>query len=158
MEERLGIPYVVDKNTGSHIPTIRLKANIWPAGIVYGTVTNQANWLIANLNGGTFKRHRLISEETFNQVMRRQYDEFNGPISAGWLNASTGYGLTWWISQRKGDTYFAHSGSVPGFTAFIVGNLDEKTGFAILTNGNKSHKYIYDVAVKAIDLLKAYKK
>jgi CubicO group peptidase (beta-lactamase class C family) len=158
MEERLAIPYVVDEKTGSLVPTIRLKANVWPAGIVYGTVTNQAHWLIANLNRGVFKKHRLISEDTFKQVMRRQYDEFNGPVSAGWLNASTGYGLTWWISKRKGDTYFAHSGSVPGFTAFIVGNLDEKTGFAILTNGNKSHKYIFDVAIKAIDLMKAYKK
>ncbi len=157
MEERLAIPYIEDKNTGSLVPTIRLKADIWPAGIVYGTVINQANWLIANLNGGIFKDHRLISEETFRQVMRRQYNEFNGPISAGWLNASTGYGLTWWISQRKGDTYFAHSGSVPGYTAFMVGNLDDKTGFAILTNGHKSHKYLYDVAIKAIDLMKAYK-
>jgi len=158
MEERLAIPYIVDKNTGSHVPAIRLKANVWPAGIVYGTVTNQAHWLIANLNRGVFKKHRLIREETFKQVMKRQYNQFNGPISAGWLNASTGYGLTWWISHRKGDTYFAHSGSVPGFTAFMVGNLDQKTGFAILTNGHKSHKYLYNVAIKAIDLLKAYKK
>jgi len=158
MEERLAIPYIVDKNTGSHVPTIRLKADIWPAGIVYGTVTNQANWLIANLNGGIFKDLRLISEETFRQVMKRQYNEFNGPISAGWLNASTGYGLTWWISQRKGDTYFAHSGSVPGYTAFMVGNLDQKTGFTILTNGHKSHKHLYDLAIKAIDLMKAYEK
>jgi CubicO group peptidase (beta-lactamase class C family) len=158
MEERLAIPYVVDEKTGRLVPTIRLKANVWPAGIVYGTITNQANWLIANLNGGVFKGHRLISEETFREVMRRQYSQFNGPISAGWLNASTGYGLTWWISQRKGDTYFAHSGSVPGYTAFIVGDLDEKTGFAILTNGNEAHKYIYDLALRAIDLMKAYKK
>ncbi len=158
MEERLAIPYVIDKKTGSLVPTIRLKANVWPAAIVYGTVTNQAHWLIANLNRGVFKKHRLISEDTFKQVMRRQYNQFNGPISAGWLNASTGYGLTWWISHRKGDTYFAHSGSVPGFTAFMVGNLNQKTGFAILTNGHKSHKYLYDVAIKAIDLLKAYKK
>ncbi len=28
MEERLAIPYIVDKNTGSHVLTIRLKANI----------------------------------------------------------------------------------------------------------------------------------
>jgi len=158
MEERLAIPYVIDEKTGSLVPTIRLKANVWPAGIVYGTETNQAHWLIANLNRGVFKKHRLISEDTFKQVMRRQYNQFNGPISAGWLNASTGYGLTWWISHRKGDTYFAHSGSVPGFTAFMVGNLDQKTGFAILTNGHKSHKYLYNVAIKAIDLMKAYKK
>jgi CubicO group peptidase (beta-lactamase class C family) len=158
MEERLAIPYVIDKMTGSLVPTVRLKADVWPAGIVYGTITNQAHWLIANLNRGVYKNRRLIREDTFKQIMKRQYNQFNGPVSAGWLNASTGYGLTWWISHRKGDTYFAHSGSVPGYTAFIVGNLDEKTVFTILTNGNKAHKYLYDLALKALDLMKAYKK
>ncbi|HEY7547101.1 MAG TPA: serine hydrolase domain-containing protein, partial [Blastocatellia bacterium] len=51
MEERLSIPYVPDPS-GRLIPAERLKANVWPAGLVYGTVLNQANWLIANLNGG----------------------------------------------------------------------------------------------------------
>lgn len=157
MEERLAIPYVVDRKTGRHVPTVRLKANIWPAGIVYGTVTNQAHWLIANLNRGIFKKHHLISEETFKQVMTRQYNQFNGPISDGWLNNTTGYGLTWWISQRKGDTYFAHSGSVPGYTAFLVGNLNQKTGFVILTNGNKAHKHLFNLALKAIDFMEVHR-
>ena len=157
MEERLAIPYIVDKNSGSPVPAVRLKANVWPAGIVYGTVINQAHWLIANLNSGVFKNYHLISKETFKQVMTHQYNQFNGPISAGWLNNTTGYGLTWWVSQRKGNTYFAHSGSVPGYTAFLVGNLNQKTGFVILTNGNKAHKHIFDLAIKAIDLLEAYK-
>src|SRR5260370_2509189 len=54
IEERLSIPYVVDEKTGSQVGTVRLKASVWPAGIVYGTVLNQANWLIANLNGRGF--------------------------------------------------------------------------------------------------------
>ncbi len=158
MEERLAIPYVVDSKTGSQMPTIRLKANVWPAGIVYGTVTNQANWLLANLSGGVFKGCRLISEETFKQVMTRQFDQFAGRISEGWLNETTGFGLTWWISQRKGDTLFAHSGSVPGYTAFLVGNLNKKTGFAILTNGNRAHRYLFDLAIKALDLIEDCRK
>jgi CubicO group peptidase (beta-lactamase class C family) len=158
MEERLAIPYIVDSKTGSLVPAVRLKANVWPAGIVYGTVTNQAKWLIANLNGGVYKGHRLISEETFKQVMTRQFDQFAGRISEGWLNETTGYGLTWWVSQRKGDTLFAHSGSVPGFTAFLVGNLNKKTGFAILTNGNRAHRYLFDLAVKALDLIEDCRK
>lgn len=157
MEERLAIPYIIDQKNGSHKPTVRLKANVWPAGIVYGTVTNQANWLIANLNHGVFKEHRLISEETFNQLMTRQYDKFTGPISDGWLNETTGYGLTWWISKRKGNTLFAHSGSVPGYTAFLVGNLDKKTGFAILTNGHRAHKHLFKLAIKALDILESCK-
>ena len=55
MEERLSIPYTVDEKTGSQVAAVRLKASVWPAGIVYGTVLNQANWLITNLNGGIFK-------------------------------------------------------------------------------------------------------
>ena len=158
MEERLSIPYLIDRKTGLHKPAVRLKANVWPAGIVYGTVTNQANWLIANINRGVYKEHRLISEETFQQVMTLQYDQFRQRISAGWLNETTGFGLTWWISQRKGDTLFAHSGSVSGYTAFLAGNLEKKTGFAILTNGHRAHKHLFDLAIKALDLLELHRK
>jgi len=158
MEERMAIPYVIDQKTGRHKPAVRLKANVWPAGIVYGTINNQAHWLIANLNRGVFKGRRLISEETFQEVMTRQYDQFAGPISEGWLNESTGYGLTWWITQRKGDTYFAHSGSVSGYTAFLAGNLDKRTGFAILTNGHRAHKHLFKLAISALDLLEAFRK
>ncbi len=153
MEERLAIPYIIDKRTHHHVPTRRTKADVWPAGIVYGTVLDQANWLIANLNRGVFKGHRLIREETFQEVMRRQYDQFAGPIARGWLNETTGYGLTWWISERNGDKLFAHSGSVSGYTAFIAGNLNKKTGFAILTNGDRSHPHLYKLAIAALDLL-----
>jgi len=158
MEERLAIPYVFNQKTRSQVPAIRLKANVWPAGIVYGTVIDQAHWLIANLNGGVFKNHRLISGESFKEVMTLQYDEFKSPISDGWLNETTGYGLTWWVSEHKGDKLFAHSGSVPGYTAFLVGNLRQKTGFAILTNGNRSHKYLFALAVTALEIMEEYTK
>ena len=55
MSERLAIPYIVDPVTESLVPTELLKTRVWPAGIVYGTVLDQANWLVANLNGGVFK-------------------------------------------------------------------------------------------------------
>lgn len=153
MEERLSIPYVVDRKTRHHVPTRRTKADVWPAGVVYGTVLDQANWLIANLNRGVFKDHRFISEETFQEVMTRQFDQFAGPIARGWLNETTGYGLTWWISERNGNKLFAHSGSVSGYTAFLAGNLDKKIGFAILTNGNRAHPHLYKLAIAALDLL-----
>ena len=156
--ERLAVPYLVDSGSGRPTPATRLKADVWPAGIVYGTVTNQANWLIANLGGGVFKDHRLISAETFDQMMTRQYDEFAAPVGGGWLNETTGYGLTWWISERDGEKLFAHSGSVPGYTAFLCGNLEKKTGFAILTNGNRAHPHLYKLALKALDLMEAHRR
>lgn len=156
MEERLAIPYVVDEKTHSQVGTVRTKASVWPAGLVYGTVLNQANWLICNLNGGVFKGKRLIAEDTFNQMMTRQYDQFKGGIEGIWGNETAGFGLTWWVQERDGDRYFAHSGSVPGYTAFLLGNRDRKFGFAILTNGNRAHPHLFKLADKAIDLMKKY--
>ncbi len=156
MGERLSVPYVVDEKTGGQTATVRVKASVWPAGIVYGTVLNQANWLITNLNGGVFKEKRVISQATMDQMFTRQYDQFKGGIEGIWGNETAGFGLTWWTEVRDGDRYIAHSGSVAGYTAFLLGNRDRKLGFAILTNGNRSHPHLFKLADKAIDLMKKY--
>ena len=156
MGERLAVPYTVDEKTGSQVATVRLKASVWPAGIVYGTVLNQANWLIADLNGGVFKGKRIISEQTLEQMFTRQYDQFKGGIEGIWGNETAGFGLTWWVQVRDGERYIAHSGSVPGYTAFLLGNRDRKLGFAILTNGDHAHPHLFKLADRAIDLLKKY--
>ncbi len=156
MDERLSVPYVVNKDTGKQEPTVRIKAAVYPAGIVYGTIENQANWLITNLNGGSFKGKRIVSEETLNQMMTRQYEQFKGGIEGIWGNETAGFGLTWWAQVRDGDRYFAHSGSLSGYTAFLLGNRDRKFGFAILTNGNKAHPHLFKLGDRAIDLMKKY--
>jgi CubicO group peptidase (beta-lactamase class C family) len=156
MDERMSVPYTIEEKTGSQVPAVRLKAAVWPAGIVYGTVGNQANWLIANLNGGVFKGKRIIEEKTLEQMFTRQYDQFKGRIEGIWGNETAGFGLTWWAQVRDGDRYFAHSGSVPGYTAFLLGNRDRRLGFAILTNGHRSHAHLFKLGDRAIDLLKKY--
>jgi len=156
MDERLSVPYRFDATTHAQMPSVRVKASVWPAGIVYGTVLNQANWLITNLNNGAFKDKRLISEQTMQQMFTRQYDQFKGGIEGIWGNETAGFGLTWWTEVRDGDHYIAHSGSVQGYTAFLLGNRDRKLGFAILTNGNQAHPHLFKLGDFAIDLLKKY--
>jgi len=156
MDERLSVPYVVNKETGKQEPTVRIRAAVYPAGIVYGTILDQSNWLIANLNGGIFKGKHIISEATLNQMMTRQFDQFKGGIEGIWGNETAGFGLTWWSQVRDGDRYFAHSGSLAGYTAFLLGNRDRKLGFAILTNGNKAHPHLFKLADRAMDLMKKY--
>jgi CubicO group peptidase (beta-lactamase class C family) len=156
MGERLSVPYVFDEKTGSQVATVRVKASVWPAGLVYGTVLNQCNWLIANLNGGVFKKNRIIDEKTLDQMMTIQYDQFKGGIEGIWGNETAGFGLTWWNEVRDGDRYFAHSGSVAGYTAFLLGNRDRKLGFAILTNGNRAHTHLFKLADRAMDIMKKY--
>jgi CubicO group peptidase (beta-lactamase class C family) len=154
MAERLAIPYMpVRRRAGVFQPVDWVKADAWPAGVVYGTAVDQARWLMANVNGGVYKGRRIIAESTFREMTRRQFDRFAGPINGGWLNESSGYGLAWWVSTQNGDTIIAHSGSVNGYTAFLAGDLNRRTGVAILTNGNKAHRWLYSLALKALAAL-----
>ena len=156
MDERLSVPYVVNKETGKQEPTVRIRAAVYPAGIVYGTILDQSNWLILNLNGGIFKGKHIISEATLNQMMTRQFDQFKGGIEGIWGNETAGFGLTWWSQVRDGDRYFAHSGSLAGYTAFLLGNRERKLGFAILTNGHRAHPHLFKLADRAMDLMKKH--
>lgn len=154
MAERLAIPYMpVRRRTGVFRPVDWVKADAWPAGVVYGTAVDQARWLMATVNGGVYKGRRILSEATFREMTRRQFDRFAGPMNGGWLNETTGFGLAWWVSTLNGQTIIAHSGSVNGYTAFLAGNLNKKTGIAILTNGNRAHRWLYSLALKALEAL-----
>lgn len=153
MGQRLAVPYVVSEETGAHVPAVRIRAAVYPAGITYGTILDQSNWMIMNLNEGVFKGKQIISASTIEQMHTLQYEQFKGGVEGIWGNETAGFGLTWWSQVRNGDHYFAHSGSLSGYTAYLVGNKDRKFGFAILTNGHRSHPHLFKLGDRAIDLM-----
>lgn len=153
LAERLAVPYV-DRGDGRQVAARRLKADVWPAGIVYGTVEDQARWLRAVLRGGELDGERVLSEASVVASLERQYDRFAGPMHAGWGDSTAGFGLAWWTARREGRRRFAHSGSVPGYTAFVEGDYDAGVGVAILTNGNAAHVHLVSLAEEALRLLR----
>jgi CubicO group peptidase (beta-lactamase class C family) len=153
MEERLATPYVPDE-AGRNRPAVRVKANVWPAGIVYGTVHDQASWVRFNLGDGTADAKRILQTETLDSMQTLQFPQFTGQgMAGGWGYDRPGYGLTWWTTVRGRNRYFAHSGSVPGYTAFVMGNRTLGFGVAILTNGNAAHPHLVRLSNLALDLL-----
>lgn len=154
MEERLSIPYTLDQRTGRPVAAGRTKANVWPAGIVYGTVHDQAAWVRFNLGDGTMNGEQLLQSATMDEMFTPQYRQFTGrPMGGGWGYESPGYGLTWWTTTRDGERFFAHSGSVSGYTAFVMGNRTRGFGIAFLTNGNRAHSHLVRISNLALDLL-----
>lgn len=154
MEERLSIPYAPDRETGELVPAGRTKADVWPAGVVYGTVHDQASWVRFNLGDGAVEGGRLLRPETMDLMHTLQFRQFSGgAMGGGWGYENAGYGLTWWVSEREGERFFAHSGSVSGYTAFVMGNRTRGFGVAVLTNGNRAHRYLVRICNLAVDLL-----
>ena len=154
MEERLAIPYVPDADSGRPVATERLKANVWPAGIVYGTVHDQASWVRFNLGDGSWNGSRILRKSTLDQMHTLQFEQFAGePLAGVWGYEDPGYGLTWWATTRDGEAFFGHSGSVPGYTAFVMGNRTLGIGVALLTNGHQAHPHLVRISNLALDLL-----
>ncbi len=154
MAERLAVPYAPDPETGRNRPATRVKANVWPAGIVYGTVHDQANWVRFNLGDGSWGDRRILQEATLDEMHRLQFEQFAGePMGGGWGHEKPGYGLTWWVSARDGEAFFAHSGSVGGYTAFASGNRTRGFGVAFLTNGNRAHPHLVRLTGLVLDLM-----
>ena len=113
------------------------------------TALDQAHWLIANLNGGRFRDHQLIDPEILDEIHTRQFESLARPTPDG---GTIGYGLGWNVTTLDGERYISHSGSLPGETAFLLGNLDRKIGVALLSNGNRAHARLERIARKAIEL------
>ena len=152
MEERMAIPYLYSAENG-HSPAIRKRADVWPAGILYGTIETQANWLLMNLNGGMFKGKRLIKESTLDEAMTPQFPKFRPSLGRRWTGGKDTYGLTWWLGERNGEQVFAHSGSVNGFTAFIEGNRARRVGCVLLSNGHRAHPHLIRLSKRAMEVL-----
>jgi CubicO group peptidase (beta-lactamase class C family) len=127
---------------------------VWPAGIVYGTVHDQATWVRFNLGNGAVEGGRLLDPETMDEMHSLQFRRFSGgSMAGGWGYENTGYGLTWWTTMRDGEQFFAHSGSVDGYTAFVMGNRTRGFGIAVLTNGHRAHPHLVKICNLALDLL-----
>lgn len=153
MEERLAIPYV--RGSRGLEPTSWLKANVWPAGVVYGTIVDQGRWLAFNLGDGTAPDgNQLLEPGTLETMQSLQDPVHAGPqLGAGWGHERTGYGLGWWTTERDGERFFAHSGGAPGFTSFVMGSRDRGVGIVFLTNGDGAEAALVRLAELGLDLL-----
>ncbi len=153
MEERTAVPYAPSVDTGRPAPVSRIRFAEWPAGGVWGTVEDQARWLILNLNGGRIEGSQVLSERAVEASHTPQYDQFRSSMSGGWGDGTAVYGLSWWTMTHEGERYIAHSGSVRGYTAFVHANLDRRLGVALLSNGHRAHGHLVRLSFLATDLL-----
>jgi CubicO group peptidase (beta-lactamase class C family) len=76
-----------------------------------------------------------------------------GPRMGDWGWEETGYGLGWWTTRRGAERFFGHAGSLPGYTAFLMGSRDRGVGVALLTNADQAHAALVGLANLALDLM-----
>ncbi|MCK4583635.1 beta-lactamase family protein, partial [Candidatus Bathyarchaeota archaeon] len=96
-----------------------------PAGSLYSTVLDLANFVIMNMGGGRFKGRRILREGTVKEMHRLQ-------APSG--NSRSGMGLTWFYSIHDGHVMLNHTGGLPDYTNNVCFYPAEGVGVCWLSN------------------------
>jgi CubicO group peptidase (beta-lactamase class C family) len=124
MVERMALPYKAGGSLGKPQPEVQVHFDVYPAGDNYLTPEDMARFLGAQLNGGVFQGHRILSEES---VKAMHVPRFGGT-----------YGFGYWMirDSTTGDTLIHHGGAIPGQRAFMIGDVVAKVGVYYMTNSD----------------------
>jgi CubicO group peptidase (beta-lactamase class C family) len=95
-----------------------------PAGAINSSARDMAQWVRLMLNNGSLNGKRLVSEKSFDELVRQQMS-IAGPVD---------YGLGWFLRQWNGHKVVEHGGNIDGFNSQVAFMPDQKLGFVLLTN------------------------
>jgi CubicO group peptidase (beta-lactamase class C family) len=118
MLERMALPYVQAFDERPH-PEPFVQYDGYPAGDAYLTAEDMGRFLAAHLGGGVFDGTRLLSEASAAEAHRPGRGR---------------YALGWYVIEQEGRTLLSHLGGVPGFDAFMQGDVDRGIGVIVLSN------------------------
>ena len=124
MVEVMSLPYAAGGSLGKPEPVAQVHFDVYPAGDIWLRAEDMARYLGAQLNGGVFNGHRILSEES---VKAMHEARFGGD-----------YGFGFWMihDSATGHTLIHHGGAIAGQRAFLIGDLDAKVGVYYMTNSD----------------------
>lgn len=127
-------PYDERKDVVTEIPFRNLD-NMGPAGSINSNVTDMANWLIMQINGGKFNGKQVISDGSLRQTQTPQMVVPSVVTDEVFYNS---YGMGWMITSYRGHLRVEHGGNIDGFSASTCFFPKDSIGIVVLTNMNST--------------------
>jgi len=97
------------------------------AGGLCTTATDYAKFLMEVINPKPADRFRL-SAASLREMLRPQIRR----------NDASSWALGWEINHTADGDFIRHGGGNPGYSCFVAGSVERKTGYVIMTNGENS--------------------
>lgn len=142
MMERMALPYYTENN--KPVPTNFCRYNVFPAGDAYFTPSDMGRLLIPQLNSGYYKNTSVLDSSSIKEMQTNQFTPNN-------------YGLGVGVSVNNGKKLILHGGSVPGFSAYYILDINIKKGFYVMANCGDIGNILSALSVRAILLLRGEK-
>lgn len=132
------------------------------AGGLFASIEDIANWLIFNVENGSFKGKTIYDRDLLRQV-HRSYTSVN---DKGTIFTEVGHGLGWHISEYKDQKVLYHNGGFLGHSAKISFMPDQKIGVAVFSNesffgdniADLLTTYTFDYYLDSLESYKVYLK
>ena len=137
MVEELALPYNMENRKA--IPEYQQRFDVFPAGDIYLTSSEMANFLIAQLNDGIYQDQAILKPESVREMHKDQF--------------GNEYGLGTGIEQTDYEKYLLHSGGVPGFSSFFKIETNSKIGVYIASNASSVHSILTAISDLSLKLL-----
>lgn len=95
-----------------------------PAGSIYSSVNDMAQWVRLQLGEGEFGGTRLVSEAAIAETRTPHIT----------IQEGASYGLGWMLHEWEGRQVVEHGGNIDGFAAEVALIPEAELGFVLLTN------------------------
>ena len=126
---------------GVKFPAPTFELGLAPAGCMYSTVTDLAQFLRVLFNGGLSPKTRVIKRETLEQMWVLQFAK---------PGQKKGYGLGFAVSELNGHRVIGHGGAIYGFATEVVGMPEDKLGVVTVTTMDAANAVTNAVARQAL--------
>ena len=118
--------------------------NAAPAAAMVGTATDVGHFMIAQLQGGSFRNRRILGERTVREMQQQHFSSY--PPGYPTPGVAYGFGISYWNGQRMLD----HSGALRGFTSLMTLLPAQRIGLFIA--GNTPHDtFLFDLRRRFMD-------
>ena len=124
----------------------KFELGIAPAGCMYSSVTDLAQFLMVLFKGGSGPGGQVLKRETLAQMWTPQFAAHG---------QKTGYGLGFGVSEVDGHRAIGHGGAIYGFATEVVGLPDERLGVVTVTTMDAANAVVNVVAKQALELMLA---
>lgn len=114
------------------VPLFRNTAILNPAGGVYSTAADLAQWVQVHLSGGQYQGRRIIQPATLADLHRTAM-----PLGATVRDPELipiGYGLGWFTNNFRGRPMVQHGGNLPGSSTMVALLPEQSLGVVVLVN------------------------
>jgi CubicO group peptidase (beta-lactamase class C family) len=121
--EHMALPYELSDHAPTPIAQVRYDAVA--AGDVYLRPRDMARFVAAHLNDGEFHGKRILTRDSAREMRRAQFGDRS-------------YGLGIQVQRLGEHDVITHTGSIPGFNAFLVADPATRQGVYVMTNARSA--------------------